>query len=156
MSSLTLDTDRITTAMDLLGGARTFQHVPVDALEVHAAIQSGFPGGALTELVANVPVVADPAMLDRAVGVSVRTLQRRKSETNKSRLSLEQSARAWKFAEIVAKATAVLGSQGEAERWLETPAIGLDQQRPIDLLTTPVGTELVEQFLERLEYGVYV
>lgn len=151
-----MDTDRITMVMDLLGGARTFQHVPVDALEIHDAIRSGFPGDALTELVANVPVAADPAILDMAVGVSVRTLQRRKSEVNKSRLSLEQSARAWKFAEIVARATSVLGSQSDAEKWLETPAIGLDQQRPIDLLTTPVGTELVEQFLERLEYGVYV
>jgi hypothetical protein len=33
---------------------------------------------------------------------------------------------------ILAKATAVLGSQEEAELWLEHPAIGLDQHRPID------------------------
>jgi putative toxin-antitoxin system antitoxin component (TIGR02293 family) len=38
---------------------------------------------------------------------------------------------------------------------MERPAIGLDQRRPIDLLTTPAGAELVETFLERLEYGVY-
>jgi uncharacterized protein (DUF2384 family) len=30
------------------------------------------------------------------------------------------------FSEILAKATAVLGSQEEAERWLERPAIGLE------------------------------
>ncbi|TIY10108.1 MAG: DUF2384 domain-containing protein, partial [Mesorhizobium sp.] len=39
--------------------------------------------------------------------------------------------------------------------WLERPAIGLDQRRPIDLLATPAGVELVEDYLERLEYGVY-
>jgi putative toxin-antitoxin system antitoxin component (TIGR02293 family) len=49
----------------------------------------------------------------------------------------------------------VLGSQQEAEQWLERPAIGLDRRRPIDLLATPAGVELVETFLERLEYGVY-
>jgi len=31
----------------------------------------------------------------------------------------------------------------------------LDQRCPIDLLTTPAGTEIVEEFLERLEHGVY-
>jgi putative toxin-antitoxin system antitoxin component (TIGR02293 family) len=48
-----------------------------------------------------------------------------------------------------------MGSQEAAEQWLERPAIGLDQRRPIDLLSTPAGVELVETFLERLEYGVY-
>ena len=68
----------------------------------------------------------------------------------------EQSGRTWKFAEILAKATAVLGSQEEAEQWLERPAIGLNQRRPIDLLATPAGVEMIEDFLERLEFGVYV
>jgi putative toxin-antitoxin system antitoxin component (TIGR02293 family) len=63
--------------------------------------------------------------------------------------------RAWKFPEILAKATSVLGSQEEAERWLEHPAIGLNQRRPIEPLATPAGVELVETFLERLEYGAY-
>jgi putative toxin-antitoxin system antitoxin component (TIGR02293 family) len=49
----------------------------------------------------------------------------------------------------------VLGSQEEAEKWLERPAIGLDQERPIDLLTTPAGVKLVEDYLGRLEYDVY-
>jgi putative toxin-antitoxin system antitoxin component (TIGR02293 family) len=38
---------------------------------------------------------------------------------------------------------------------MERPAIGLEQHRPIDLLTTPAGVEIVEDFLRRLEYGVY-
>jgi putative toxin-antitoxin system antitoxin component (TIGR02293 family) len=63
--------------------------------------------------------------------------------------------RARKFPEILAKATRVLGSQEEAGRWLRRPAIGLDQQRPIDLLTTPAGVKLVEDYLGRLEYDVY-
>jgi putative toxin-antitoxin system antitoxin component (TIGR02293 family) len=41
----------------------------------------------------------------------------------------------------------------EAEQWLERPAIGLNQHKPIDLLATPAGVELVEDFLVRLEHG---
>ena len=36
------------------------------------------------------------------------------------------------------------------------PAVGLDQRRPLDLLVTPAGTKIVEDFLQRLEYGVYM
>jgi putative toxin-antitoxin system antitoxin component (TIGR02293 family) len=38
----------------------------------------------------------------------------------------------WKFAEILAKATEVFGSQREAEQWMTRPATGLEQRRPID------------------------
>jgi putative toxin-antitoxin system antitoxin component (TIGR02293 family) len=60
-----------------------------------------------------------------------------------------------KFAEIFARATSILGSKEEAEQWLERPAIGLDQRKPIDLLATPAGVELVEDFLARLEHSVH-
>ena len=70
-------------------------------------------------------------------------------------MPLEQSGRTWKLAEILAKATAVLGSKEDAEQWLEKPAIGLDQRKPMDLLATPAGVEMVEDYLGRLEYGVY-
>jgi putative toxin-antitoxin system antitoxin component (TIGR02293 family) len=86
--------------------------------------------------------------------MSLRTYQRRKDALAKP-LSQEQSGRTWKFAEILSKATDVFGSQQEAEQWLERPAIGLDQRRPIDLLATPAGVELVEEYLERMVYGVY-
>lgn len=59
------------------------------------------------------------------------------------------------FATILAKAIAVFGSREAAEAWLQRPAVGLNGQRPIDLLTTVAGAELVENFLGRLEYGVY-
>jgi len=109
----------------------------------------------LTHLVGTLALVRSGPSLEKAVGISLRTLQRRKAAPAK-RLSQEQSGRTWKFAEILAKASAIFGSQEEAERWLERPAMGLNQRRPLDLLATPTGIELVEDFLERLEYGVYM
>jgi putative toxin-antitoxin system antitoxin component (TIGR02293 family) len=49
----------------------------------------------------------------------------------------------------------VFGSQADAEQWLVMPAMGLEQRRPIDLISTSVGTELVEDLLVRISYGVY-
>jgi putative toxin-antitoxin system antitoxin component (TIGR02293 family) len=56
----------------------------------------------------------------------------------------------------LAKATEVMGSQRHAEEWLSEPATGLNGQKPIDLLATAAGTDLVETFLGQIEYGVYV
>ena len=96
----------------------------------------------------------DPVALENAIGVGLRTLQRRKLEPGK-RLSVEQSGQVWMFAEVLARAEAVFGSRADAEAWLERPAIGLDQRRPIELLATRVGARLVEDHLGRLEFGVY-
>ena len=92
--------------------------------------------------------------MHKAVGVSLRTVQR-KTLTPRKPLSAAQSARAWQFAEILALATIVFGAQEPAEQWLSSPAAALDQRRPIDLMSTPVGAELVSQVLGRIESGVY-
>ena len=70
-------------------------------------------------------------------------------------LPMDESERVWRFAEILAQATRVFGSQVEAERWLSHPAIGLEGRKPIELLTTHPGARLVAQYLTRIEYGVY-
>jgi len=33
--------------------------------------------------------------------------------------------------------------------------MGLDQRRPIDLLSTPAGVDTLETYLTRIEYGTY-
>ena len=95
-----------------------------------------------------------PVDLVQAVGISIRTAQRRAGTPQKP-LNQDQGGRAWKFAEVLTAATRVFGSQTEAEIWLTSPALALDQRRPVDLLSSPAGVEMVEQLLGRLEYGVY-
>ena len=68
---------------------------------------------------------------------------------------MEQSGKTWKFAGIMTRAIDVFGTKEDAEEWLTKPALGLEQRRPIDLLSSPAGVELVEEFLGRIEYGVY-
>ena len=140
---------------ELLGGPQVLRRTLRNPFDAHEMLVKGLPGTALSYLVDNLIVLQKTASLEKAVGMSPRTFQRRRHAPAKP-LSREQSGRTWKFAEILAKGTAVFGSQEEAEHWLQRPAIGLDQRRPIDLLDTPAGTELVEDLLTRLEYGVYV
>jgi len=142
-------------AAALLGGMEIFERRLTTVLDAHESILSGFPGKSLVRLAENVAIIRRPETFEKALGVSLRTFQRHKKDLSAKRLSQEQSGRAWKFAEILEKATEVFGSQAEAEQFLERPAIGLSQQRPIDLLATPAGVALVETYLDRLKYGVY-
>ena len=140
----------------LLGGQHTLHRRVRSRLEAHDLLREGLPGHALQHLVGCVSIfrVAQHGSMEMAVGISLRTYQRRKDAPDKP-LSPEQSGRTWKFAEILGRATDLFGSQEEAEQWLERPAMALDERRPIELLSTPAGVETVEEHLSRLEYGVY-
>lgn len=144
--------------VQLLGGKRVLRHRLRSPLDAHEMLRRGLPARSLLRLLHTLTIIggrkASRSALEKALGMSWRTVQRQRNVPEKL-LSQEQSGRTWKFAEVLAKATEVFGSQRDAEQWMERPAIGLDQRRPIDLLTTPAGAELVETFLERLEYGVY-
>jgi putative toxin-antitoxin system antitoxin component (TIGR02293 family) len=127
---------------------------PEDPLETHELLLQGLPTKALVHLVSNFVFLRWDQAFEKALGMSQRTYQRHVLKASKP-LNPEQSGRTWKLAEILAKATDVFGSKEEAEQWLERPATGLDDRRPIDLLATPAGVQLVEDFLVRVEYGVY-
>jgi len=158
-TALSTDPNAVATAgsfaqiVKFLGGRQIFKKPITSKLDVHEVIRRGLPGGVLIHMVKHIQTMK-PVDVGQAVGVSIRTVQRRTGSPQKP-LSQDQSGRAWKFAEVLTTATEVFGSQSEAEKWLTTPAVALDQRRPVDLLSSPAGVEMVEQLLGRLEYGVY-
>lgn len=141
-------------AAELLGIAALLPTRTAGLLDVHDLLLRGLPLSVLAHFLKQLVVIQKSDFLEGAIGMSVRTYRRRKDEPN-NLLSPEQSGRLWRFADSLRRATEVFGSQVEAELWLGRPAIGLDRRRPIELLMTPVGTDLVKQHLTRLEYGVY-
>lgn len=143
-----------TRVAKLLGGRDILRRDVDGPLDAHELLQDGLPARALTHLVDHVQLLRSSDQFEKAVGMSQRTLQRRREALDRP-LNPEQGGRTWKFAEVLAKATAVFGSQTEAEQWLQRPAMGLNQRKPLDLLSTAAGIEAVEEHLGRLEYGVY-
>jgi putative toxin-antitoxin system antitoxin component (TIGR02293 family) len=107
----------------------------------------------MAKLAAAVLTLSSDALL-AAIGVSQKSFARRKAAPQ-ARLPVDESERLWRFAEILAHATRVFGSQTEAEQWLSRPAMALDQRTPIDLLRTSPGARLVAEYLTRMEHGVY-
>ncbi|MBK5540164.1 DUF2384 domain-containing protein [Pseudomonas sp. TH05] len=124
-----------------------------DAFEVHELIEKGFPSDAVINFVQSVTRFKDKQVFGKIIGLSERTVQRRIK--NPEPLTSEQSSSAWRLAKVLSKAEGVLGDLQEAANWMVTPALGLENRAPIDLLTTQVGFELVDDFLTRMDYGVY-
>jgi putative toxin-antitoxin system antitoxin component (TIGR02293 family) len=154
--ALQIDHD-IARTIKLLGGKAAIGKQIKNNLEAHDLLMVGLPASALMHLTKEVGFLASSqGILEKAVGISVRTLQRRKKDTKSTLLNVEQSNRTWKFAEVLGRATEIFGSKEAAEAWMTRPAIGLNQRKPIDLLSTAIGLEAVEDYLTRIEFGVYV
>ena len=88
------------------------------------------------------------------IGVSSRTLERQRAAPDRP-MPADVASRTWMLAETIAKAAEVFGGLEQAEEWMGKPSMGLDGSRPIEMLQTVQGAEVVNDFLGRLEYGVY-
>ncbi len=150
-----LKTSTLSRAVVLLGGETAIRARVGNAMDAHDMLLQGLPTRALLHLVASVGFLEQGDGLQKAIGLSLRTLQRHKAKGIRPPLSVEQGNRVWRFAEIFAHAIDVMGSKAAAEAWMNRPAIGLSNRKPLDLLATSAGVEAVEEYLTRLEYGVH-
>ncbi len=142
--------DRVTK---LLGTTDLAVETPVD---VHDYLAQGMPRKSAFTLIGHLRhVKPNDKAIERALGMSERTLHRFKADSQDKLLDVNQASRVWTLADVLSKAQEVLGTQDAAERWLTSPALGLNAKRPIDLLETSQGAEIVKVFLERMEFGVY-
>jgi putative toxin-antitoxin system antitoxin component (TIGR02293 family) len=124
-----------------------------NAFDIHELIERGFPSEAVIAFVQSVAQFKDKQVFVKIIGLSERTLHRRIKHPEP--LTAEQSGSAWRLARVLSKAEDVLGERQEAVKWMVTPALGLEGRAPLDLLTTEVGFELVNDLLTRMDYGVY-
>ncbi|MCL4492313.1 MAG: DUF2384 domain-containing protein [Nitrospirae bacterium] len=94
----------------------------------------------------------DEETLARSIGVSRKTLQRKRSGHQK--LNVEESNRLFRILRILAMATETFGGDKKvATEWMQEPQYGLGGMTPLEMLETDAGTEKVESLLMHLQYG---
>ena len=121
-------------------------------LQTHDRVTKGIGVAALRRLMGAYQLL-DTEQVLQVIGISERTLQRAAEKARP--LDINVSDRALRLASVTSQAIDVLGSQEAAERWLSSPALGLDGRKPIDLLQSTEGTDLVKTLLTRMDYDVY-
>jgi putative toxin-antitoxin system antitoxin component (TIGR02293 family) len=90
-------------------------------------------------------------LLARALGVSTRTLKRRREAGT---LTTDESDRLVLLAEIVALARQAFDGPGPAREWLRTPHSMLGDESPLNHMDTVAGMEEVKRMLYHIEYGL--
>lgn len=87
----------------------------------------------------------------RLLPVTPRTLQR---YSPKKLLSPAVSEQVLQVAEVVALGTEVFGDRDNFLAWLSMPSAPLGDRKPIDLLSSRFGAELVTDELGRIAHGI--
>ncbi|MGA5585498.1 antitoxin Xre/MbcA/ParS toxin-binding domain-containing protein [Pseudomonas siliginis] len=131
------------------------QPVPPSSLRVYLMVRAGFTLTDVKAMISSSVLYCDAGVLKRVMGRSVRTLQRKARESDNARLNAQQSAIAFHYARVLEHATAVFGSQLQAEAWLGWPCRHLEGYVPLDMVENAVGFQIVEAYLQRVEMGVY-
>jgi putative toxin-antitoxin system antitoxin component (TIGR02293 family) len=114
------------------------------------AVRRGLPAAALDDLLRAGLELSEIA---RVVGVSERTLHRKRERGAAGSLDVAESDRTIRLARILAQADRYIGNHEKALRWLRTPNLALGDRVPLDLLATEPGVEMVRQSLVTIAYG---
>jgi putative toxin-antitoxin system antitoxin component (TIGR02293 family) len=114
-------------------------------------LERGLPVKTLDTLVEKLGI--DLETLASLLGTGFSTLKAHKR--SRSRLSPEQSAKAYRLARIFERASEVIGSEDEARGWLGDSVLALGKRTPLQAMTTDLGGERVLHLLERLDDGVF-
>jgi putative toxin-antitoxin system antitoxin component (TIGR02293 family) len=125
--------------------------LPSGRLELHAAVKEGVPYTVYTKLAAASGL--ENRELARYVDISSATLRRR---AKAGRFRLDEGDRLYRFAAVFKIAVELFeGDRERARRWILNPAQSLGGRRPVEMVTTTVGTKAVLDLVGQLEHGVF-
>lgn len=117
--------------------------------------QEGFNLSDVRDMLSTSTLYMERGLVQRITGKSIRTVQRLVKETKPVRLNQQQSTVAFQYAQTLEHATNVFGNQQLAEDWLKKPCKYLDGNVPLELIDNSLGFQVVEDYLTRIEHGVY-
>lgn len=134
----------------ILGGKEFMPKEPASAYDLVVASHKGISKQAVLRLAD----VMDIPMKDMAglLNVSYKTLGRKRKtdllDQLVSSLSIE-------IASTIANGLSVFEDAAKLKRWLQKENRALSNRKPIELLNTPTGINMVNRVLSRIEEGVY-
>jgi putative toxin-antitoxin system antitoxin component (TIGR02293 family) len=135
--------------VELLGGQRALGTVPDSEAAFISLVRLGLPFPSFQQVTSALHLSLRE--IERILGLSTRSLQRRKA----GRLTAAESERILRLVRTAARAERVLGDPAAALDWLGSPNRALGGESPLQLLDTDLGAKRVLDVLGRIEHGVY-
>lgn len=125
------------------------------ASDVVSLILCGFELNDVLVMISLSDLYSKPQVTERIVGSTRRSMRRRLNQNHLIRLNAHQSAIAFQYAKILERARDVFGKQAAAEDWLSRPCLYLEGLTPLDLIDNAIGFQVVKDYLDRIEFGIY-
>lgn len=138
------------TVEDLLGGPKAIGSSIRSEMDYYTISRKGIKKRALVNLALNLGMSlrAIAALLN----VTERTLQRK---ADSDLLDGTTSEQVLQIAEVFSRGGEIFGSQGDFREWIGTENKALGGKKPMELLSSRFGAQMVLDVLGRIEHGVF-
>jgi putative toxin-antitoxin system antitoxin component (TIGR02293 family) len=134
----------------ILGGSTVLGNQIHTDMDLYKLSKQGIPKLALVEFVQNIGTSMHA--MAKILHVTERTLQRKKGM---DLLSENISEHIIQIAEVYTKGNQVFDNNEDLNVWIHAANTALANQKPIDLLSSRYGIQLILNELGRIEHGVF-
>jgi putative toxin-antitoxin system antitoxin component (TIGR02293 family) len=132
------------------GSARIDHHIRTD-FDIIKAGMEGITKSSVDELTVHIGV-SRKIMAEDILNLSVKTLERKKPE---DKLDKRTSSHALEIARVMQHSFKVFEDEEKIRHWLNRDNKALNGLKPVQLLSTLTGINMVNDILTRIEEGVY-
>jgi putative toxin-antitoxin system antitoxin component (TIGR02293 family) len=134
----------------LLGGTEVIGHPIRTEMDFYEISRMGLPKKALLHLVGNLNLSI--RAMAQLLNITERTIQR-KSDVDL--LDISTTEQVLQIAEVFSRGNEVFGSPDHFQDWMKADNVSLGGKRPIDLLPSRYGAQMVLDVIGRIEHGVF-
>jgi len=139
-----------TTIEEILGGRKILQKSIQGKMDLIELSNTGVTKEALLHLAKYCSFSIQ--QLSEVLPVNVRTIQR---YTPKEHFNRAVSEQILQLAEVAARGTEVFGDRERFLEWMKTPSAAFADKKPLSLLNSKFGADMVLDELGRIEHGVF-
>ena len=133
----------------LLGGSDLIGHEIRNEMDLYEVSKAGLPKKALINLVQNLGFTVKS--MASIINITERTIQRKSDMELFDNITSEQILQ---VADVYSRGNEVFGSSENFNKWITMENKALNGKKPIDLLSSRYGVEMVLDELGRIEYGI--
>lgn len=135
---------------NLFGGVAVLGHALSNQMDYYTLAQEGLPKEALLHLMAhlNLSVRATATLLN----ITQRTIQRKQDH---DLLDASTSEQLIQIAEVYARGIGVFGSSLHFQTWMNLENKALGGKKPLELLRSRYGAQMILEVIGRIEHGIY-
>lgn len=137
--------------MVLLGGKYSARKPVPSGFDLIALSNEGITRKAIESLAQHIGV-SQKTFAEGILNISVKTIERKKPT---DKLDKKISSHVIEVAKVIQHAGEVFEDKEKVIRWFGNPNSALNEARPIDMLDTLTGLQMVNDVLGRIEEGVY-